>query len=133
TIVTALSPSTGSGGRNTTVLVNRETQPEQPALCGYLEGVAGPVAGRRFAIPADGCYIGRDGGVAEIAVSDDRISKRHVWVGRRNGRVAAVDPGSTNGTYLNTVGGPRVTETALTPGDVLILSDSSAAQFRYVA
>ena len=79
----------------------------------------------------DGFYIGRDRTLSQIVIEDASVSKRHVWVGVREGVVTAVDQSSTNGTYLNTLG-TRIGQVRLTPGDTLILSDD-VARFEYKA
>jgi pSer/pThr/pTyr-binding forkhead associated (FHA) protein len=79
----------------------------------------------------DGLTIGRDRAQAEVIVEDPSVSKRHVWVGVRDGAVLAVDQSSTNGTYLNSLGA-RIAEVRLAHGDTIILSDD-AARFEYRA
>lgn len=97
---------------------------------GSLIGVVGPYAGKRIPIDEEGFYIGRDKEVSSIVVNDSRISRRHVWIGVRDGAVVAIEQGSTNGTFLNDVGSPRITRVPLKPGDVVILGDE-VASFRY--
>jgi hypothetical protein len=97
---------------------------------GSLTGTSGAVIGRTVPIDANGFYIGRDRAAAQVVVDSPRVSKRHLWVGVLNGAVVAVDQNSTNGTYLNTLSSPRITEVALQPGDTLILADD-AARFEY--
>ena len=92
---------------------------------GQLNGVSGAVAGRSFPITTDGFYIGRDGAAAQVVIADGSVSKRHVWVGVRDGEVVAIDEGSTNGTYLNSVGA-RIQRQPLSPGDTLIISNDIA-------
>ena len=92
---------------------------------GQLNGVSGAVAGRSFPITADGFYIGRDGASAQVVIADGSVSKRHVWVGVRDGEVVAIDEGSTNGTYVNSVGA-RIHRQPLSPGDTLIISNDIA-------
>ena len=75
----------------------------QPGL-GAIVCTSGALMGQRFEIRPEGIYIGRDGTLAQVVISDNRVSKRHVWIGPRNGRVAVVDQGSTNGTFLNVPG-----------------------------
>jgi hypothetical protein len=89
---------------------------------GAMHGVSGALAGRVFPIEPNGFYIGRDRTMAQVLIEDGRVSKKHVWIGVRDGVVVAIDSGSTNGTYLNAIG-PRITEVRLTPGDTLIVSD----------
>lgn len=97
---------------------------------GALIGLTGELSGRRFEIDSGGFYIGRDRTVSQLIVEDGRISKRHAWVGVREGKVTLIDNGSTNGTYLNAPKSQRITETVLNPGDVIILADD-AARFEY--
>src|SRR5262249_39354036 len=91
---------------------------------GAVTGTSGPLAGQRFEIGPEGLYIGRDGTLSQIVINDNRVSKRHVWIGPRNGRVAVVDQGSTNGTFLNMPGSQRITEVYLNPGDTVIVSEA---------
>jgi len=98
---------------------------------GSIHFVSGPLSGQRFDIKADGDFIGRDGGSSQIVIGDPRISKRHLWIGVREGRVFIVDQGSRNGTFVNDPKSPRVSETSLSPGDVVILGESDVARFEY--
>ena len=97
---------------------------------GSLVGVEGPYKGRKIPIDPEGFYIGRDKEMSSVVVDDPRISRRHVWIGVKNGKVVATEQGSTNGTFLNTVGSAPITEVELKAGDVLILADT-VASFRY--
>jgi hypothetical protein len=98
---------------------------------GSIHFVSGPLSGQRFEIKADGDYIGRDGGSAQIVIGDPRISKRHVWIGVKNGRVVIADQNSRNGTFVNDPRSARVTETSLNAGDIVILGESDVARFEY--
>jgi S1-C subfamily serine protease len=98
---------------------------------GAITWTTGPLAGKKFDIRADGFYIGRDAGSAQLVIEDPRVSSRHAWVGVRNGRVVLVDSGSTNGTFLNTIASGRVQEIALNPGDTIIVSEADVARFVY--
>jgi len=97
---------------------------------GTLMCTSGALAGKSFTIDSKGFYIGRDPDMSQVVVDDSRISRRHVWIGVKEGKVVAVEQGSTNGTFLNKAGSQRITEILLTPGDVLILGDN-VASFRY--
>jgi len=97
---------------------------------GLLLCTAGDLEGERFIIEDDGFYIGRDAGLSKVVINDSRVSKRHVRITARDGTVFATDEDSTNGTYLNEAGTPRITEVALKKGDTLILADN-VASFRY--
>ena len=96
---------------------------------GALHGTSGPVAGRVVPVDPEGFYIGREGSMAQVVINSPSISKRHVWIGVRDGAVVAVDQSSTNGTYLNTPEN-RITEARLEPGDTLIISHD-VARFTY--
>jgi S1-C subfamily serine protease len=102
-----------------------------PINYGAIRFVSGTLAGQQFDIKQDGEFVGRDGSVAQIVISDPRISKRHLWIGVREGRVFIVDQGSRNGTFVNDPKSPRVSETSLNPGDVVILGESDVARFEY--
>lgn len=90
---------------------------------GMLNCTAGPLEGQRFIIEDEGFYIGRDPALAKVVVPDTRVSKRHLRIVPRDGKVWAIDQGSTNGTFI---GGQRITEVQLKRGDTLILGDNAA-------
>lgn len=90
---------------------------------GMLNCTAGPLEGQRFIIEDEGFYIGRDPALASVVVPDTRVSKRHLRIVPRDGKVWAIDQGSTNGTFM---GGQRITEVQLKRGDTLILGDNAA-------
>ena len=102
-----------------------------PKNYGSIQFVSGPLSGQRFDIRADGDYIGRDGGSSQIVVADPRISKRHVWIGVRNGKVVIEDQNSRNGTFINDPRSARVSEVSLSSGDTVILGESDVARFEY--
>jgi hypothetical protein len=58
----------------------------------------------------------------EIVLVDERVSRYHGRLVSRQGTLVFTDLGSTNGSYL---GGARVSEIALGPGDVVQLGESS--------
>ncbi len=98
---------------------------------GSIHFVSGPLSGQQFEVKADGDYIGRDGGSSQIVIGDPRISKRHVWIGVKNGRVVVADQNSRNGTFVNDPRSARVSEISLNPGDTVILGESDVARFEY--
>ena len=100
---------------------------------GSIKFVSGPLSGQQFDIKADGDFIGRDGGSSQIVIGDPRISKRHLWIGVKGGRVVIADQNSRNGTFVNDPKSARVTETSLNAGDVVILGESDVARFEYRA
>jgi hypothetical protein len=98
---------------------------------GSIRFVSGPLSGQQFDIKADGDFIGRDGGSSQIVIGDPRISKRHVWIGVKGGRVVIADQNSRNGTFVNDPKSARISETSLNAGDVVILGESDVARFEY--
>jgi hypothetical protein len=98
---------------------------------GSIKFVSGPLSGQQFDIKADGDFIGRDGGSSQIVIGDPRISKRHVWIGVKGGRVVISDQNSRNGTFVNDPKSARITEAPLNAGDVVILGESDVARFEY--
>jgi hypothetical protein len=93
---------------------------------GMLHCTSGPLEGQRFIIEDDGFYIGRDESLSKVVIPDSRISKRHVRITPRSGKVWAIDQSSTNGTFLGKEGTERITEVQLKRGDTLILADGVA-------
>ena len=90
---------------------------------GLLHCTSGPLEGQRFIIEDEGLYIGRDPSLAKIVIPDTRVSKRHLRIVPRDGKVWAIDQGSTNGTFLKD---QRITEVQLKRGDTLVLGDNAA-------
>lgn len=112
-----------------TVAINRE--PTISINYGSIKFVSGVLAGQEFSIKPEGNFIGRDSNVSEIVVGDPRISKRHLWIGVRDGKVTIADQDSRNGTFVNDPRSERITEVALNPGDTVILGESDVARFEY--
>ena len=75
--------------------------------------------------------LGRDATRATIVVDDRQVSGQHVWIGPLEGRIVARDYGSTNGTFLNGDLVNRVTELALSDGDVLTLGGQGSVKFTF--
>jgi S1-C subfamily serine protease len=100
-----------------------------PVNYGSIRFVSGPLAGQKFQVKPDGDFIGRDSSSAQIVIGDPRISKRHLWIGVREGRVVIADQNSRNGTFVNDPKSARVTETSLKIGDTVILGESDVARF----
>jgi hypothetical protein len=105
------------------------TDQRREQLFGALHGTSGPLAGRVFPIDASGFYIGRDRSTSQVVIDSPSISKRHVWIGVKDGAVVAADQSSTNGTFLNDPNA-AITEARLAPGDTLILG-GDVARFEY--
>lgn len=104
-----------------------------PINYGSIKFVSGVLAGQKFDVKPEGSFIGRDSSLSQIVLSDPRISKTHVWIGVKDGRVVITDQGSRNGTFVNDPKSARVTETSLNSGDTVILGESDVARFEYQA
>ena len=66
------------------------------------------IDGQRYSVNADSIVLGRSS-EADIVVDDTGVSRRHLEIRRSQGRIFAVDLGSTNGSYVN---GERVNGSA---------------------
>lgn len=112
-----------------TVAINRE--PTVAISYGTIRFVSGTLAGEEFEVNPEGSYIGRESSLSQIVVSDPRISKRHLWIGVKDGQVRIVDSDSRNGTFVNDPKSERITEATLNSGDTVILGESDVARFEY--
>jgi len=90
---------------------------------GNLTCVRGQLNGQRFSLTATGIIVGRQPGVAHILVNDHRASGKHVWIGIEQGRLVAIDQGTTNGTYVNDVSRGRIAKVELRDGDIVIVGE----------
>jgi len=129
-------PAMGGDDRSATLDLSKTVAiiPEgdtAPISFGSIKFVSGLLAGQKFDITPDGSCIGRDSTVSQIVITDPRISKRHVWIGVKDGRVIITDQNSRNGTFVNDPKSKRVTETPLSQGDTVILGESDVARFEY--
>jgi FHA domain-containing protein len=112
-----------------TVAIKREKTVE--ISYGTIKFTSGVLAGQQFDVNPEGSYIGRDSSLSQIVVSDPRISKRHLWIGVRDGMVKIEDQDSRNGTFINDPSSDRVTQATLESGDTVILGESDVARFEY--
>ena len=90
---------------------------------GALNCVRGQLLGQRFALTATGIIVGRQPGVAHVLVNDHRASGKHVWIGFDQGKLVAIDQGTTNGTFVNDVQRGRISRQELRNGDTVIVGD----------
>jgi hypothetical protein len=129
----AYAPPANSGSLDfdptRTVAINRE--PTVAISYGAIKFVSGILAGQQFDVNPEGSYIGRESSLSQIVVSDPRISKRHLWIGVKDGQVKIVDSDSRNGTFVNDPKSERITEATLNNGDTVILGESDVARFEY--
>jgi pSer/pThr/pTyr-binding forkhead associated (FHA) protein len=112
-----------------TVAIKREKTVE--ISYGTIKFTSGVLAGQQFDVNPEGSYIGRESSLSQIVVSDPRISKRHLWIGVRDGLVKIEDQDSRNGTFINDPTSDRVTQATLHSGDTVILGESDVARFEY--
>ncbi len=98
------------------------------ARAAYFVVIAGAEAGRMYKIDETETIIGR-AMEAGIRIVDDGVSRRHAKV-QRDGesRIAVVDLGSTNGTYVN---GARINQAVLTDGDKIQIGTTTILKFSY--
>jgi serine protease Do len=115
TMAVGQPPAQGSGGIAPTAFGTLSI--------GSLTCMRGALQGQRFALTATGIIVGRQPGVAHVLVNDHRASGKHVWIGIENGRLVAIDQGTTNGTYINDITRGRITRAELRDGDVVIVSE----------
>jgi pSer/pThr/pTyr-binding forkhead associated (FHA) protein len=114
-----------------TVAIIRENT--VPISYGTIRFVSGVLNGEQFQVDPEGAYIGRESTLSQIVVADPRISKRHLWIGVRDGVVKIVDHDSRNGTFINDPKSERITEAALNSGDTVIMGESDVARFEFQA
>jgi pSer/pThr/pTyr-binding forkhead associated (FHA) protein len=106
-----------------------DPQPEGTVVVqwyGMLFCSEGELEGKHFPIDDEGFYIGRDAVMSQVVINDNRVSKRHVRIVPRDGKVHAIDQGSTNGTFIGSTTSARITDVQLKRGDKLILGDNVA-------
>ena len=90
---------------------------------GSLTCMRGHLQGQRFALTSTGIVIGRQPGASHVLVNDHRASGKHVWIGIDQGRLVAIDQGTTNGTYINDITRGRIIRAELCDGDVVIVGE----------
>jgi hypothetical protein len=127
----ASSHDTAQFDPSRTVAIVRENT--VPISYGTIKFVSGVLMGQQFQIDPEGSYIGRESTLSQIVVADPRISKRHLWIGVRDGIVKIVDHDSRNGTFINDPKSERITEAALNSGDTVIMGESDVARFEFQA
>lgn len=98
---------------------------------GTLQCTAGPLHGRRFEIPKQGLLIGRDVAKCQIVLTDDAISKEHAWVVPLDEGVFAIDRGSANGVFINSVESPRISKVRLQDRDQIYFGKKGTCVFTF--
>jgi pSer/pThr/pTyr-binding forkhead associated (FHA) protein len=95
---------------------HRAITPEHPTPGPYLT-VEGDHETRLLALEGPVTHLGR-GFSCEVCLDDQRVSRRHAIITRRQSTTRILDDRSSNGTYVN---GRRISETELSDGDVIVL------------
>ncbi|MBL4685796.1 MAG: sigma 54-dependent Fis family transcriptional regulator [Nannocystaceae bacterium] len=94
----------------------RVQEEEKIRHTGYrLHVLTGELRGREIEVLADRVTIGKSR-QCDVVLPDDSVSRQHVEIVREGDAYRVVDRGSTNGSF---VGGARVSDAFLKPGDVL--------------
>ena len=104
---------------STVATIHSEALPAGARGAVQLVVVEGPDAGRAARLDAS-CVVGTDPG-CDLALTDDRVSRRHLEVRAIEGRFALRDLGSRNGTFYE---GSRVQEGVVGVGATLKLGRS---------
>ncbi len=100
---------------------------------GMLIAKSGMHRGMVFIVEPSGIKIGRDKSKNGIVIDSDVVSREHAWIGLEDGRVVIKDLGSRNGTYINSLDGPRIYTVILKDGDVIFIGKNGAESFKYKA
>jgi pSer/pThr/pTyr-binding forkhead associated (FHA) protein len=95
---------------------HRAIAPEHPAPGPYLT-VEGDQETRLLALVGQVTHLGR-GFSCEVCLDDQRVSRRHAIITRRQHTTRILDDRSSNGTYVN---GRLISEAELHDGDVIVL------------
>jgi serine protease Do len=104
--------------------------PMPPRTFGSIQGTGGSVAGKRFELTKQGLLIGRDPAKCQIVLTEDLVSKEHAWIVPIDEGVVVMDRGSSNGVYVNSLDGPRVSKVKLQHGDKIFIG-KGIATFTY--
>ncbi|GEM_PF-2668564 len=111
-------------------LIEEQLKPKSP---GSIFFTSGALEGQSFEIPPEGFYVGRDSHSAQVVIPDPRVSKTHVWIGVKDGRVLVVDQESRNGTFINDTNTARASQREVHDGDIIILGEANVARFEFRA
>ena len=90
-------------------------QPQEPRILATLVDVT---SGHTYSLTSPRCILGRERSVADIALRDPNISRRHAELSCTSGAWSIEDLNSTNGTSVNN---RRVDRSPLIPGDIITL------------
>ncbi|CAN5373340.1 N/A [soil metagenome] len=88
-----------------------------------IEVISGPDRGATFAIAPSGATVGTSRS-ADLVVSDEQMSRRHVDLRPEGGGVRVMDLASLNGTF---VGGLRVRDVLVTASTTLVVGTTELA------
>ena len=97
-----------------------------------LECIGGPLLGEEFTLVGTH-YLGRDPQRCDIVIPDPQVSGQHACIQVADAQVILRDCGSTNGTFVNSVQSPRISQVYLQDQDVIILGQKGSVKFRFHA
>lgn len=110
-----------SDGRHGGTEASPEIRPRSPTSVRRVVAIAGPGAGRAFAMSSALATVGRHP-TNDLVLTDPRVSGVHLELQRASDRVRVRDAGSTNGTWF---GAHRVTEIELADGGEIIVGGTT--------
>ncbi|MBI2981516.1 MAG: diguanylate cyclase [Deltaproteobacteria bacterium] len=93
----------------------------------YVVFLSGPLVGKIHLLEEGSIKLGR-AAEASIPINDLGISRNHLQIDVKGGKVRIKDLGSTNGTFLN---GLKIDEAELKDGDKIQISSSTIIKFAY--
>jgi pSer/pThr/pTyr-binding forkhead associated (FHA) protein len=122
----AVQPGVSPYAVNTPSAINNPGPNAAKSATPRLVATAGPHSGQSFALVAGSvAVIGREASNPIPIPSDTKSSRSHAKIfsdANNNNGFAIEDLGSTNGTFVN---GQRITKTALSPGDTILIGTTA--------
>jgi len=110
-----------------TIVTKVEKMPTEAEKKAYILFLSGPLVGKLQQLKEGETVLGR-AQEADVAINDNRISRRHVSITVNRGESTLRDLGSTNGTFVN---GKRIEAHILKDGDKIQISSSTIFKFAY--
>lgn len=116
----------------TRILTPPPAEPTETYRPSRLVCLSGPTQGEEFTLVGSH-YLGRDSQRCQIVIPDAQISGQHAQIEVTETHVTLRDCGSTNGTFINDVQHPRITQVRLEDQDVIILGQKGTVKFQFHA
>ncbi len=86
-----------------------------------LTVIAGPDAGRTFALESGQEFLVGRGDKSDFRLGDPSVSRVHLKIGHAGETITVIDQGSSSGTFVD---GSKVAESHVEPGNVIQLGDT---------